>query len=155
MKNHIITTLFLFIIVSLATGCQKFSNVKIEQEDNKLAFNFSDMGESNNSQYILYDIAVSRNDCPAENCVYWEIVRKQAYFDSLEYPLHINTIVYGSKPDAMVTTTVAKALSSGEYSVAASLGVVENDKFVKSLKVFQKFKLTFINNRGIHIDNIQ
>ena len=152
MKNQTIYTLLLFIIVSVTTGCQKFSTIKIEQKDNQLAFNFSDIGETKNSQYILYDIAVSRNNCTAENCVYWEIVRDQAYFDNLQYSLHSNTILYGSKPDVMKATTPPRPLSSGEYSVAASVGIVENAEFKQSLKIFQNFKLTISNNKDLHIE---
>lgn len=152
MKNKIINTLLLSIFVFVTTGCHKFSTIKIEQKDKHLAFNFSEIGETKNSQYILYDIAVSRNNCTAENCVYWEIVRDQAYFDSFQYSLHSNTILYGSKPDAMKVTTPPKPLSSGEYSVAASVSIMENYKLMKSVKIFQNFKLTISNNKDLYIE---
>lgn len=153
MKNTILNTLLLFIVISITTGCQKFSHIKIEQKDNQLAFNFSDLSESKNSQYILYDIALSREACAADNCVHWEIVRQDTYFDSLEHPIQNNILLYGSKPEAMKTTVSPKTLATGEYSIAASVGVLENTEFKKTIKVFQNFKLTVSDNKKLYIEN--
>ena len=107
------------------------------------------MNDNKNSQYILYDIAISKNDCPSESCVYWEVTRDQAYFDSIEYPLVSSTIRYGDEPDGMQTTIPPKPLISGEYSVAASVASIDESNFLKSYKVFQNFKLNISGERKL------
>jgi len=139
-KIVLLLTLSLLILV----GCQKFSSVKIEQQNNELLFNFSSIGDdvSGDKQYILYDISVSKNNCTADSCVIWEVIRKENYFDSLEHPLNNNSVLYGSKIPAMKTTTPAKTLSRGEHIVTASVGLVVNGEFHKSFKILQKFNVT-------------
>jgi len=131
----------LFISFSLF-GCQEFNKIKIKQFNNALHFDFSSMGESikGDKKYLLYHIGVSQLNC-ASNCVVWEMLRKEEYFDSNAYPLEGSYVVYGATHDAMKSVIGPNDLLTGEYSVAANVSLVLNDKFLKSERFISKFKL--------------
>jgi len=131
----------LFILFSLF-GCQKFNKIKIKQLNNVLHFDFSAMGESikADKKYLLYDIGVSKLNC-SSNCVVWEMLRKEEYFDSNAYPLEASYVVYGETLEAMKSVVGPNDLSTGEYSVAANVSLVLDDKFIKSELFISKFRL--------------
>jgi len=140
MKN--IKPLIIVCLLLTSFGCQKFSTVKIQQQEKQLTFDLSELASGiNNPGYIINDIAVSKSTCPAESCVLWEMVRKQDLFNRYDIALSKPLVSYGSINANMNTTIKAKPLEKGDYTLSASIVITENNKLVKNHNVLQNFKL--------------
>lgn len=139
-------------ILLILSSCQKFDRITVKYVDNQLVFSFEELGKEivKDKQFILYDIAVSRQDC-LDNCVAWELMRDEKYFDTNDYPLEHKQITYGATPEAMITKTKPATLTTGKYSVIANVALIVDNKFEKAQRLFQNFELSSSDNNQLHI----
>lgn len=144
MRAHKYIVTLLSIGVFSLSGCQQFSTVRIHQDQKQLVFDVSPIGKDidGDKQYILYDIGLSKSICPADSCVVWEIVRNPDYFNRLDYPIDNNLIYYGKVIPGTKTTVSPQPLTTGEYTMAASVGLILDERLYKSYKIFQNFRLS-------------
>ena len=144
MKDiSVISLAIIFFILFKLSACQKFERIKVTYTNSQLVFNFEELGKEakGDMQFILYEISVSRLNC-SENCVLWEMVRDEKYFNTNDYPLEHSQITYGANAQAMTSKTRPATLTAGQYSVVANVALVIDNKFEKAQRLFQAFELS-------------
>lgn len=127
------------ISILLIGGCREFDDILVNINDSQVTFTLPQQQLNTDKQYILYDIAVAKEECK-KDCVYWEMVRTDEPtqpYDShfIKFPLY-----YGRPIDNMLIR-LHKPLSKGRYSVVATIAVVENNKFIPAKSVHKLFEI--------------
>ncbi len=142
-KTHL--AILIFLVLPLFSGCKELYKFSVIQSGNDILFNIADI-ETQNIQFMLYDISVAKKGCRESSCVTWELVRSENSTGvSAENIVHL-PVKYGQKFSGMETRQAMIPISTGEFVVGATFTVIKDKKIVGSKLVSGSFTIEGSND---------
>jgi hypothetical protein len=148
MVKKIVTLCALVILVS---GCYELGGIQTSEQSGVFYFSISkdDLASKDAEAFILSDMSVAKEDCE-KDCVIWTIIRQTNDEQSIAQNINTSPIKYGGVPKGMKVTVAPVDLSPGHYTVAATVGYVNQAKIVGGGLVHGRFELIQNqNNSGL------
>lgn len=138
------TARFHFVIIMalgvlLLGACRQFEDILVNVDGEKVSFTLSADELQSDKKFILYDIAVTQEQCQ-KDCIYWEMIRTVEPVPPLKNHFINFPVLYG-QPLADMQVRHNKPLKPGQYSVVATIGVVSNNKMTSSKSAHKLFEI--------------
>ena len=138
MVKKIVTLCALLLLV---TGCYELGEIETSEKSGGIYFSIATnyLNSKNADSYILSDLSVAKDNCE-KDCVIWTIIRKSEDNPGTQNKTTL-PVKYGDKPNGMKVSINPVDLSTGKYTVAATVGFVKQDKIIGGGLVHGRFEL--------------